>query len=46
MLDYIGDVSEDDNSEDEDYYSYYDRETAYFASIIKAEIKQLEEMKI
>ena len=46
MLDYIGDVPEDDDSEDEDYYSDYDRETAYLTSIIKAEIKRLEEMNV
>ncbi len=27
MLDYIGDVPEDDNNEDEDHYSDYERET-------------------
>ena len=46
ILDYIGDVPEDDNSEDEDFYSDYDRETAYLTSIIKAEIKRLEEMNV
>lgn len=44
MLDYIGDVPEYDNSED--YYSDYDRETTYFANIIKAEIKRLEKIKV
>lgn len=43
MLDYIGDASED---EDEDYYSDYDRETVYLTSIIKSEIKRLEEMNV
>ena len=42
MLDYIGDVPEDDNSEDEDYYSDYDRETAYIVKILKSEINKLE----
>ena len=46
MLDYIGDVPEDYDIEDEDYYSDYDRETAYLTSIIKAEIKRLEEMNV
>ena len=46
MLDYIGDVPEDDDNEVGDYYSDYDREMAYFASIIKAEIKRLEKMKV
>lgn len=44
MLDYIDDVPEYDDSEN--YYSDYDRETAYFANIIKAEIKRLEEIKV
>ena len=46
MLDYNGDVPEDDDNEVGDYYSDYERETAYFASIIKAEIKRLEKMKV
>lgn len=46
MLDYIGDVHEyDDDNEDGDYYSDYDRETAYFVKILKSEIAQLEKMK-
>lgn len=46
MLDYIGDIFEDDDNENEDYYSDCDRETAYFEIIIKAEIKRLEKMKV
>ena len=42
MLDYIGDVLEDDDSEDE--YFNYDRETAYLVRIIKSEINQLKEI--
>ena len=42
MLDYIGDDPEDDDSEDEDYYSDYDRETAYIVKILKSEINRLE----
>lgn len=42
MLDYIGDVLEDDDSEDE--YFDYDRETAYLVRIIKSEINQLKEI--
>ena len=42
MLDYIGDVPENDDSEDEDYYSDYDRETAYLVKILKSEINRLE----
>ena len=42
MLDYIGDVPEDDNSGNEDYYSDYDRETAYIVKILKSEINRLE----
>ena len=45
MLDYIGDVPEDDDSEDEDYYSDYDRETADLVSEIKSAVRQLEKMK-
>lgn len=44
MLDYIGDASEYNDSED--YYFDYDRETTYFANTIKAEIKRLEEIKV
>lgn len=39
MLDYIGDVPEDD--EDEDYYSDYDRETARLVSEIKNALESL-----
>ena len=42
ILDYIGDVPEDNNSEDEDYYSDYDRETAYIVKILKSEMNRLE----
>ena len=42
MLDYIGDIPEDDDGKDEDYYSDYDRETAYIVKILKSEINRLE----
>lgn len=42
MLDYIGDVPEDDDSEDEDYSPDYDMETAYLVTILKSEINWLE----
>ena len=45
MLDYIGDVPED-NEDSEDEYSDYDRETAYLVKIMKAELNRLEEMNI
>ena len=35
MLDYIGEVPEYDDSEDEDYYSDYDRETTNYVAVIK-----------
>lgn len=41
MLDYIGDVPEDDDRENE--YSDYDRETAYLLRIIKSEINRLKD---
>lgn len=41
MLDYIGDVPEDDDSEDEDYYSDYDRETANIVYKIKYALEKL-----
>ena len=42
MLDYIGDVPEEDNDdEDEYYYSDYDRETTYIVSAIKTELERL-----
>lgn len=44
MLDYIGDVPEDDD-EDENYYSDYDRETAYLVEILKSEINRIKKMK-
>ncbi len=37
MLDYIGDVLDDDD----DYYSDYDRKTARFVRVIESEIEQL-----
>ena len=40
MLDYIGDVPEDNDNEDENYYSDYDREAADFVSVIQKEIKK------
>lgn len=46
MLDYIGDVPEDnEESENEDYYSDYDRETAVLVDEMKSALRQLEEMK-
>ncbi|MDE5993825.1 MAG: hypothetical protein K2G87_12335, partial [Oscillospiraceae bacterium] len=44
MLDYIGDVPKDDDSEDEDYYSDYDRETADIVSYIKSNLECLEKI--
>ena len=41
MLDYIGDVPEDDESEDEDYYSDYDRETAALVNEMKYALEKL-----
>ncbi len=41
MLDYIGDVPEDDDSDDENYYSDYDRETAAIVYEIKYALKRL-----
>lgn len=43
MLDYIGDVPEDDDedSEDEDFYSDYDRETAALVYEMKYALKKL-----
>ena len=35
MLDYIGDIPEDNDSEDEDFYSNYDKETANFVDEMK-----------
>ncbi|MCM1330660.1 MAG: hypothetical protein NC253_14640 [Ruminococcus sp.] len=43
MLDYIGDADEDDY-EDEDFYSDYDRETANLVFEIKAAIGRIEKM--
>lgn len=39
MLDYIGDVLED-NEDSDDEYSDYDRETAYLVKIMKAELER------
>ena len=46
MLDYIGDVPEDDDSEDEDYYSNYDRETADLVCEMKSALKVLRGINI
>lgn len=47
MLDYIGDVPEDNgDSEDEGEDIYPDRETAYLVSVIKAELMRLDEMNV
>ena len=45
MLDYIGDGPENDESEDDNYYSDYDRETAALESVIKLAVRQFENMK-
>lgn len=42
MLDYIGDVDEYD---EDDFYSDYDRETAYLVEILRSEINQLKKIK-
>ena len=42
MLDYIGDVPEDSEDEDEDEYTDYDRETANIVVIIKETLESLE----
>lgn len=44
MLDYIGDVPEDDDSEDEDYYSSYDRETANLVYEMKYALEKITNM--
>ncbi len=45
MLDYIGDVPDgDEDSEDEEGYSDYDRETACLVRIIKSEINRINEI--
>ena len=41
MLDYIGNVPEDDDGEDEDYYSDYDRETAAIVYEMKYTLEKL-----
>ena len=46
MLDYIGDVPEDDNSEDEDYYSDYDRDTANLVYEMKYALAKLANMSV
>ncbi len=46
MLDYIGDICEDDDSEDEDYYSDYDRKTADLAYEMKSALERLVEMNV
>ena len=46
MLDYIGDVPEDDDSEDEDYYSDYDMETSRLADEMKSALERLAEMNV
>lgn len=45
MLDYIGDVPDDDNSEDDFYYDY-DNETAYLMRIIKSELERLDNISV
>ena len=45
MLDYIGDVPDDD-SEDKDYYSDYDMETSRLADEMKSALEQLIEMNV
>ena len=46
MLEYIGDVPEDDESKDEDYYSDFDRETSRLADEMKSALEQLIEMNV
>ena len=41
MLDYIGDIPEDDDSEDKDFYSNYDRETAALVYEMKCTLERL-----
>lgn len=41
MLDYIGNVLEDDDSEDEDYYYDYNKESANLANQIKSELEKM-----
>lgn len=45
MLDYIGDISEDDD-EDETYYSDYDIETADLVDEMKSAIERIAEIKV
>ena len=44
MLDYIGDVPEDDDSEDENYYSDCDRDTANLVYEMKYALEKLANM--
>lgn len=46
MLDYIGDVPEDDESEDEDYYSDYDREAANLVYEMKYALAKLTNISV
>ena len=46
MLDYIGDIPEDDDSDDEDYYSDYDRETAAIVYEMKYALEKLANISI
>ena len=39
MLDYIGDVPDED--EEDEFYTDYDRETAFLVSVIKSELEKL-----
>lgn len=46
MLDYIGDVPEEDDDEDEDYYFDYDKETADLVNQIKSELEKMKQFPI
>ena len=46
MIDYIGDVPEDDDSEDKDYYSDYDRDTSRLVDEMKSALERIAEIKI
>ena len=46
MLDYIGDVPEDNDSEDNDYYSNYDRDTANLVYEMKYALGKLANMNV
>lgn len=41
IADYIGDIPEEDDGEDEDYYSDYDRETSRLVYEIKNVLERL-----